>query len=119
MPSRRLFTTLAVILASLVLATPSQAALRRCSVAGKERALGATYVTSLLVQSMSCRRGEQLVRAFHRCRRRSGGADGRCPRFEGLRCSEQRPRRAPTQYDARVQCRRGGRRVHHSYTQFT
>ena len=104
----------------LALPAPASAALRGCSVAGKERSLGATYVTSLRVQSTSCRRAERLVRAFHRCRRAAGGADGRCRRrVDGYSCSEQRPRRGPTQYDARVLCRRGGRRVHHAYTQFT
>ena len=119
MRSRMLVAALLVVLAVVALPAPAEAALRRCSVEGKERSLGATYVTSLLVQSMTCRRGQELVRAFHRCRRRNGGADGRCASFSGLRCREQRPRRAPTQYDARVQCRSGSRRVHHAYTQFT
>jgi len=110
----------AVLAALTVAALPDAAEAARCSVKGKERKLGATYVTSLSAVRVSCRTAERVVRAFHRCRRRNGGAKGRCrSRVMGYRCSDKRLRSAPTQFDARATCRRGKRRVTHAYTQFT
>ena len=107
------------ILATVALfaAAPSAEA-RVCSVAGKERSLGATYVTSVRAYNVSCRRALSLVREYHACRRRRGGADGRCPRVDGYRCSETRVV-GRGQYDARAVCRRGERRVIQRYTQNT
>ncbi|HEV2813302.1 MAG TPA: hypothetical protein VGW10_08630, partial [Solirubrobacteraceae bacterium] len=79
---------------------PVATAAAACSVAGKERKLGATYVTSVRATRVSCRRALALVRDYHRCRRSRGGADGRCPRVNGYRCSERRTS-SPTQYDSR------------------
>ena len=108
------------LLAVLVTAAPAQAELRRCSLAGKERRLGATYVTSLKVSGISCRSAEDVVKAFHRCRRANGGADGRCTRqVSGFKCTESRFNKISTQYDARVSCRRTGKRIDFTYTQFT
>jgi len=94
------------------------AALKRCDISGRERRLGATYVTSLSASGVSCSYAERLVRAFHRCRRRNGGADGRCRRVLRFRCSERRTS-SPVQYDSRTSCRRGGDRVVFRYTQNT
>lgn len=118
-PSLRiLFIT--ALLAALVTAAPAQGALKRCSLAGKERKLGATYVTSLKVSGISCRSAEGIVKAFHKCRRANGGADGRCTkRVSGFKCSESRFNRISTQYDAKVSCRRTGKRIDFTYTQFT
>ena len=99
-------------------ADPVASAARTCSVAGKERRLGATYVTSVRAFGLSCRSALSLVRDYHACRRRRGGADGRCPRVNGYRCTETRFS-SPTQYDARATCRRGDRRVTQRYTQNT
>lgn len=110
-----------VVVAALLgaLAAPADALAARCDVSGKERRLGATYVTRLAVTGVSCGSGERVVRAFHRCRRSRGGRGSRCTRVDGWRCRERRLRAASTQYDARVGCRRGSRRVDHDYTQFT
>ncbi len=122
--SRAAATLLAAVLLSLTaLAAPAAAdptaqAARTCSVSGKERRLGATYVTSVRAYGLSCRSALSLVRDFHRCRRSRGGADGRCPRVNGYRCSESRTS-SPTQYDSRATCRRSGRRVVQRYTQNT
>ncbi len=68
----------------------------------------------------SCRNAKRVVRAFHRCRKRSGGADGRCRRrVLRYRCTEGTRLKSPTQYDARVNCRRGRALVSHRYTQNT
>jgi hypothetical protein len=97
---------------------PVASAAATCNISGKERKLGATYVTALSTKGMSCRRAERLVKAYHRCRRSRGGADGRCPRVDGYRCSESRTS-APTQYDSRATCRKGSRRIVQRYTQNT
>jgi hypothetical protein len=97
---------------------PVATASRTCSVSGKERELGATYVSAIRAYGVSCRRALRLVRAYHRCRRTRGGADGRCPRVDGYRCRERRTT-SSTQYDSRATCRRGGRRVVQRYTQNT
>jgi hypothetical protein len=95
-------------------------ALRRCNISGQERTFGTTYVTSLRVRGTSCRNAKRVVRAFHRCRKRSGGADGRCRRrVLRYRCTEGTRLKSPTQYDARVNCRRGRALVSHRYTQNT
>ena len=112
------------LLVSLIAATavaapgPTATAAGACSVKGKERRLGATYVTSVRATGLSCRSALSLVKDYHACRRRRGGADGRCPRVNGYRCSEQRTT-SPTQYDSRATCRKGGRRVVQQYTQNT
>ena len=111
--------TSAVALAALTLlfaAAPTPAA--TCSVSGKERELGATYVTSVKASGTSCRRALRLVKAYHRCRRENGGADGRCRRVKGYRCTERRTT-SPTQYDSKATCKDGDRRVVQQYTQNT
>jgi hypothetical protein len=111
-----------LLLALLALAWPSTAAAHdeRCNISGKERRLGATYVTRLTVHDVGCRSAERVVRAFHACRRSNGGADGRCrSRVRGYRCSDRRLRSSSTQFDARATCRRGDRKITHQYTQFT
>jgi hypothetical protein len=91
-----------------------------CSVAGQERKLGPTYVTSLRVTGTSCAGAKRLVKGYYRCRVKHGSKAGRCTaRVLRYRCSERRFNVIPTQYDARVTCRRGARRVVHDYTQFT
>lgn len=110
---------LAVLLLLVLAAFPGSASAASCSLSTSEqRRLGATYVTSLSVSGLSCSAGKRQVRAFHRCRNRNGGEDGRCPRVDGFRCSERRSS-IKTQFNSRVTCRRGSRVVRHRYTQFT
>ena len=109
---------LVALAATVLLALPAASHARSCSVSGKERKLGATYVTSVSATGISCSGAFDVVKAFHRCRRSRGGADGRCPRFNGYRCSERRTS-SPTQFDSRATCRKGGRRVVQRYTQNT
>jgi hypothetical protein len=98
---------------------PTATAARRCRVAGRQRRLGASYVTRIDASGISCSGAYAVVRGYHRCRKSRGGADGRCPRFNGWRCSEGTRRRSPTQYDARAICRKSGRSVSQRYTQNT
>jgi hypothetical protein len=112
---------LAVIAIAVALLPADAQALARCDISGKERRLGATCVTSLSTARVSCRTAERVVRSFHRCRRaRTTGARGRCRRAVArYRCGERVLRSGPTQFDSRVTCRRGSRRITHAYTQFT
>lgn len=106
-----------LLLALLVVPTAASAA--TCSVRGQERRLGPTYVTKLVVTNVSCTSGKRLVRSFYNCRVANGGKDGRCRRVSGYTCSERRTNVISTQYDSRVVCNNGSRRVVHNYTQFT
>lgn len=107
-----------LVLVLLVLPTASSAA--TCSVRGQERKLGPTYTTTLSVTKVSCATGRRFVRAYYKCRVANGGKDGRCHRrVSGYSCTEKRSNRIATQYDARVTCKSGSRRIVHTYTQFT
>jgi hypothetical protein len=98
---------------------PVATAAAKCSLAGKDRDLGPTYVTALSTTGVSCAKGESVVRSYYRCRVRNGGKKGRCTsRVQGFSCTETRES-IPTQFDAKVRCRKGDQRVNHSYTQFT
>ena len=96
---------------------PTAQASKGCGV-GSGRGLGPTYVLKLSVRGTSCRNGKSLVRAYNSCRRRNGGRDGRCGRALGYRCSESRYNKSRQSFDARVRCKKGGRRINHTYTQF-
>ncbi len=113
----------ALICAGLLLAlsvVPTAASAATCSVRGQERKLGPTYTTLLRVTKTSCTTGKRLVRAYYKCRVANGGKDGHCrKRVLGFRCTERRTNVISTQYDSRVTCRDGSRRVVHDYTQFT
>ena len=98
---------------------PHAAALRSCNIRGQQDDLGATYVISLKVSGTSCRNGKRVVRAYHACRKRNGGRDGRCRGVLRYRCTERRLNVIPSQYDARARCKRTGREVFHKYTQNT
>jgi len=78
---------------------------------------GQGYFTSLTVKKTTCKFGRKLALAYYRCRTKAGPA-GRCHRARVLRykCSEVR-NRIPTELDGRVTCKRGHRRVVHTYQQ--
>lgn len=98
---------------------PLASAAGTCRV-GDGRGLGPTYVTRLTVKRTRCATGRRVVKAHHACRIRNGGKKGRCTsKVRGFRCSEKRGAAIPTQFDATVACRKGGRRVGFAYTQFT
>ena len=63
----------------------------------------------------TCRGAKELIKSFHACR---PGKSGRCPRVAGYRCSENRFNAQQSSYDSKVTCRKGGRTVKHTYTQF-
>jgi hypothetical protein len=80
---------------------------------------GSGYFTSLRVSHTSCRTGRKVARAHYSCRRKHG-KQGRCHhRVLHFRCKESRPSsgRTRTEYNARVSCTRGSRRVVFTYQQ--
>jgi len=96
---------------------PSATASKSCGVSKKPRALGPTYTLGLSVKGTSCANGRGFVRSWYKCR---GGGKRRCGRkVSGYRCSERRSNVIRTQFDARVSCKKGSRRITHKYTQFT
>jgi hypothetical protein len=112
---------LGLLAASPAAAAPSPVAraAKACDIAGKERKLGTTYVTTLSATGTSCATARKVVKAFHACRHRHGKG-GRCTRrVARFRCTESRFNEIPIQYDSRVTCRRGKARVRHTYTQNT
>jgi hypothetical protein len=98
-------------------AGPAGHAAAKCSISGKERKLGTTYVTSLTATGVSCSKAETFVKAFHKCRHRKGAA-GRCASVSGYKCREKREA-ISTQYDSRATCASGSRKITQIYTQNT
>lgn len=100
--------------ASAATANPVAQAARSCS--GLPRYTGGGYYTTLTVIHVGCATGKKLMVRYHSCRVRHG-RKGRCTsRVLGYRCSEKRVSIA-TEFDARVTCRRGARRIVHTYQQ--
>ena len=78
---------------------------------------GSGYFTSLTVKRVGCRTGRKLALAYYRCRTKHG-PKGRCTRARVMRfrCHEVR-QSIPTELDGRVTCKRGNKKVVHSYLQ--
>jgi hypothetical protein len=95
-----------------------------CDISGKQQQLGASYVTSLKVQGVSCAKGEKLIRAYHRCRHQNGGPAGTCSStLLGFKCKDGRRTGVPNvQYNATAKCHKvsnAAKRIKSSYTQNT
>lgn len=124
--ARRMSPLAAVALVALLAALlpvggASAASYKKCSVSGKERKLGTTYVTKLSARDASCSSAESLVKAFHACRHKNGD-DGKCTtKVKGYSCRETRPSnlKTPTSYDSDVTCTNGSKGVKHHYQQNT
>jgi hypothetical protein len=95
------------------------AAKRECDISGQQTDLGASYVTSLKVRNTGCGKGKKVVKAFHECRKANGGRDGHCNhKVLGFKCNEGAREGVPdVQYNAKVRCKKGDKRVVHTYTQ--
>jgi hypothetical protein len=78
---------------------------------------GDGYFTSLKVRHIGCAGGRKVMRAHYKCRTRHG-IKGRCGHVRHYRCTEKRAA-ISTEYNARVSCRRGSRRVVYTYQQNT
>ncbi|MEA2331358.1 MAG: hypothetical protein QOH58_1496 [Thermoleophilaceae bacterium] len=116
----QLIRTLAVLAVFAALAPsasaagPEATASKGCGV-GDSRSYGTTYVTAISVTNTTCRAGKSVIRAFHACR---PGKSGKCASVKGYSCSESRFNKGRISYDSNVTCRKGGKTVRHTYTQF-
>lgn len=118
---RALLPCLLVLLAAPAASAsaPVAAAAKTCSIKGKERRLGTTYVFTLKASGTSCGAAQGVVKAFHACRHKHGKA-GKCSsKVMGYRCKESRFDKIATQYSARVTCTKSRARVKHAYQQNT
>jgi hypothetical protein len=97
----------------------ARAAARTCHLTYRQQThLGTTYVLSLRVRITTCRNGRRIVKAFHRCRKEHHHRAGKCHhRVFGYRCTERRFDKSSFSYNSKVRCRKGGRRVWHTYQQ--
>jgi hypothetical protein len=103
----------AVAAALLLVAAPSAAA-RDCQPPDYP---GSGYFTSLSVQGVGCATGKKLARAYYRCRTDAGGRRGRCNRrVMRYSCTETR-QSISTEFNALVKCKRGAKRITHTYQQ--
>jgi hypothetical protein len=95
-----------------------------CDITGKQQDLGASYVTSLKVQGVSCTKGEKVIKAYHQCRHQSGGPAGECnDTVLGFKCKDGKRTGVPNvQYNATAKCHNASnasKRVKSTYTQNT
>jgi hypothetical protein len=95
-----------------------------CNISGKQQQLGASYVTSLKVQGVSCTKAERLIKAYHQCRHQNGGAAGTCgATLLGFKCKDGKRTGVPNvQYNATAKCHKvsnPSKRVKSRYTQNT
>jgi hypothetical protein len=110
----RLAVTAVAAAALLLVAAPSASAARDCQPPDYP---GSGYFTSLSVKGTTCAKGKKLARAYYRCRTDAGGRRGRCNRrVMRYSCSETRQSIA-TEFNARVRCKRGSKRIMHTYQQ--
>ena len=95
-----------------------------CDISGKQQDLGASYVTSLKVQGVSCAKAEKVIKAYHQCRHQAGGPAGTCgATLLGFKCKDGQRTGVPNvQYNATAKCHKvsnASKRVKSSYTQNT
>ena len=98
------------------------AAYSPCDISGKQQDLGASYVTSLKVQGVSCTKGEKVIKAYHQCRHQTGGPAGTCGEvLVGFKCKDGKRTGVPNvQYNATAKCHKvsnASKRVKSRYTQ--
>lgn len=81
---------------------------------------GQGYFTTLTVTRTGCATGRKVALGHYRCRLRNGGRKGYCrSRVSGFRCTEGARNAIPTEFNARVTCRKGTARVVFTYQQDT
>jgi hypothetical protein len=95
-----------------------------CDISGQQQNLGASYVTSLKVQGVSCTKAKKVIKAYHRCRHQSGGPAGNCTDAQlGFSCKDGKRTGVPNvQYNATAKCHKvsnSAKRVKSRYTQNT
>ena len=106
------------VLALVALGGASTASAKTCSPAKYPPGKG--YFTSLEVHGTSCAAGRTVQKHHYSCRIHNGGKNGRCnKRVDGYSCSERRPAsgRTSDEFNARVTCKKGSRKIVFTYQQ--
>lgn len=119
MRARLLPLALIAALAVVALAGAGTASAATCNVRPSDYP-GDGYFTSLRVTGVSCSTGKSVAREHYRKRVRRGGRDGKYNGpVKGFSCRESNRRKTtrPRELNARVTCRRGGKRIVFTYQQ--
>jgi hypothetical protein len=112
----RLRLLLLTLIAALAASTGTAAA-ATCSVRTSDYP-GDGYFTSLRTKGVGCTKGKSVAREHYRKRVSKGGRDGRFNgRVQGYRCRESSRSKTSTELNARVTCKRGGKRITFTYQQ--
>lgn len=92
-----------------------------CDISGKQTKLGASYVTSLKVDGVSCAKAKKVIKAYHQCRRQNGPAGSCGGSVLGFSCKDGKRTGVPdVQYNATAKCRKNAnddKRIKSTYTQ--
>jgi hypothetical protein len=110
--------TLVMALAALAIALLAGAPTARATTCSDGRLPnGNGYFTSLTVTKVSCKTGRKVVLAYYTCRIKKGKKARCTDKVMGYSCREVKRTQIPTEINARVSCKRGARRVVHTYQQ--
>jgi hypothetical protein len=112
---RLAFAALVATAAVIVLAAAPAARATTC--ADGRLPNGNGYFTSLTVTKVSCKTGKRVVLAYYKCRIKKGKKARCTDKVLGYSCREVKRTQIPTEINARVTCKRGARRVVHTYQQ--
>lgn len=113
---RLLPLALIAALAVVALAGAGTAAAASCNV--RNAYPGDGYFTSMRVSGVSCSTGKSVAREHYRKRVGRGGKDGRYNgKVKGYSCRESSRNKISTELNARVTCKRGGKRIVFTYQQ--
>jgi hypothetical protein len=110
-----LVVALAALAGALLAGAPTVASAATCSDGRLPDGNG--YFTSLTVTKVSCKTGRKVVLAYYACRIKKGKKARCTDKVMGYSCREVKRTQIPTEINARVSCRRGARRVVHTYQQ--
>jgi hypothetical protein len=114
-PRKRLLATAAFAACALPLTAAAPASAATCG--GLPKYPGQGYFTSLKATGISCSGAKDVMKAHYKCRTKKG-IKGKCKRFNGWSCTEKR-QAISTEYNARVTCKKGSRKVVYTYNQDT
>jgi hypothetical protein len=110
---------LALIAALAVVASlgAGSAVAKSCSVRTSDYP-GDGYFTSLRVSGVGCSTGKSVAREHYRKRLRKGGKDGKFNgSVKGYSCRESSRSKTSTELNARVTCKRSGKKIVFTYQQ--
>jgi hypothetical protein len=122
--ARRLALLLAAVLCLVAVAAPLSHAAKSpvasaaasCSVS-KIKYPSTGYITSLKTTKVSCRTGAKVAVSFTKCRLKHG-KKGKCTsKVSGYSCKEGQRQSISSEFDARVTCKKGTKKIVFTYQQ--